>query len=58
MRQGMADELRQSFSSCVGSENTTEHDNEADPAEMLRARRAALQALERELSEFLNNTTH
>jgi len=54
----MADELRQSFGSCVGSDSTTEHDNEADPAEMLRARRAALEALERELSEFLNNASH
>ena len=54
----MADELRQSFSSCVGSEKTTEHDGEADTAETMRARRAALEALERELSEFLNNASH
>jgi hypothetical protein len=53
----MSDRVGPTSSSCVFPEDIFEDDNESSgpPAGMTRARRAALEALERELSEFLEN---
>lgn len=53
----MSDRSRQTFSSCVFPEEIFEEQDDAAQPDtgMTRARRAALEALERELSEFLGN---
>jgi hypothetical protein len=54
----MADDLRQTFDPGEGSERGPRDDGVAESAETIRVRRAALKALERELSEFFNDKPH